>query len=258
MVEFTANLIYDDGKHVIGWDVVVTSAAGDIIGSIAVTDQTTIQSLRDDLEELADEVISIDDVKAVLLNTQEDTPINATRLSGIASDGYAKTVHTHDDRYFTESEVNALLLNKAGVNHTHTTSNISDFDTALQAGFSDMLNWTLVYTAPLSAFDNTNINKDGINSVQFWKCGNLILARYYLTTKSFTSSVVGTDRNVIATLPSRVQASMDFYTDSVNAGATGESCLVSAGTGFKIRPYKAVGYVTTGTIMYIAKNNNLE
>lgn len=258
MVEFDANLVYDDGENVIGWDVIVTSEAGDVIGSVAVTDQTTIQSLRNDLEELADEVISIDDVKAVLLNTQEDTPINATLLSGIASDGYAKTVHIHDDRYFTESEVNALLLNKAGVNHTHTTDNISDFDTALQAGFSDMLNWTLVYTAPSSAFDPSNINTSGTNALRFWKCGNLILAKYYLTTHSFNSSVVGTDRNVISTLPSKVRAVTDFNFPAFNASATGEPCLINVGDGFKIRPYKAIAYVTTGTIMYVAKNNNLE
>jgi len=258
MVDFTANLVYDDGENVIGWDVIVTSEAGDVIGSVAVTDQTTIQSLRNDLEELADEIISIDDVKALLVNSQEDTPINATLLSGIASDGYAKTVHTHDDRYYTESEVNALLLNKAGVNHTHTTSNISDFDTALQSGFSDMLNWTLVYTAPLSAFDNNNINKSKTNSIQFWKCGNLILVRYYLNTNSFSSSVLGTDRNVIGTLPSIVQASTDFYETGFNASATGEPCLINVGNGFKIRPYKAIAYITTGTMMYVAKNNNLE
>ena len=258
MVEFTANLVYDDGENVIGWDVIVTSEAGEVIGSVAVTDQTTIQSLRNDLEELADEIISIDDVKAVLLNTQEDTPINATRLSGIASDGYSKVGHRHDDRYFTESEVNALLQNKASINHTHTTDNISDFDTALQAGFAEMLNWTLVYTAPLSAFDNTNINKSGTNSVQFWKCGNLILVRYYLTTNSFSSSVLGTDRNVIGTLPSIVQASTDFYETGFNASATGEPCLINVGNGFKIRPYKAIAYVAAGAMAYVAKNNNLE
>jgi len=258
MVDFTANLVYDDGENVIGWDVIVTSEAGDVIGSVAVTDQTTIQSLRNDLEELADEVISIDDVKALLVNSQEGTPINATLLSGIASDGYAKTVHSHDDRYYTESEVNALLLNKAGVNHTHTTSNISDFDTALQSGFSDMLNWTLVYTAPLSTFDNTNINKSKNNSIQFWKCGNLILCKYYITTTQFGSSVLASDRNVIGTLPSTVQAVTDFYNDAFHAGANGEPCLINVGNGFKIRPYKAIAYTTTGTMMYVAKNNNLE
>lgn len=258
MVDFTANLVYDDGENVIGWDVIVTSEAGDVIGSVAVTDQTTIQSLRNDLEELADEVISIDDVKALLVNSQEDTPINATLLSGIASDGYAKTVHSHDDRYYTESEVNALLLNKAGVNHTHTTSNISDFDTAFKTNFDTNLNWTLIYDAPLSVFDNTNINKNGTNYILFYKCGNLILCKYYITTTQFGSSVLGTDRNVVGTLPSKVQAIGTLYSPNFNASATGEPCLITIGNGFKIRPYKAIAYTTTGTMMYVAKNNNLE
>ena len=258
MVDFTANLVYDDGENVIGWDVIVTSEAGDVIGSVAVTDQTTIQSLRNDLEELADEVISIDDVKDVLLNTQEDTPINATLLSGIASDGYAKTVHSHDDRYYTESEVNALLLNKAGVNHTHTASNISDFDTAFKTNFDTNLNWTLIYDAPLSLFDNTNINKSQPNYIKFWKCGNLILCSYYFTTNQFSGSVVGTDRNVIGTLPVNVRAVTDFNFRTFRAGTDFNPCLITIGDGVMIKPYKSGDYIVSGTEVYVAKNNNLE
>lgn len=258
MVEFDANLVYDDGENVIGWDVIVTSEAGDVIGSVAVTDQTTITGLQEELEEISESIVSIEDILALLANTNEDNTINATLLSGIASDGYAKTVHTHDDRYYTESEVNALLLNKAGVNHTHTASNISDFDTSFKTNFDTNLNWTLIYDAPLSSFDNNNINKSGTNSIQFWKCGNLILCKYYITTTQFGSSVLASDRNVIGTLPSKVQASTDFYETGFNASATGEPCLINVGNGFKIRPYKAIAYVTTGTITYVAKNNKLE
>ena len=39
--------------------------------------------------------------------------------------------HTHDDRYFTESEVTSKLNSKANSSHTHSISNITDLQTTL-------------------------------------------------------------------------------------------------------------------------------
>lgn len=41
--------------------------------------------------------------------------------------------HTHDDRYYTESEVDAKLSGKSDTGHTHTKSQITDFPTSLPA-----------------------------------------------------------------------------------------------------------------------------
>ena len=41
--------------------------------------------------------------------------------------------HTHDDRYYTESEIDTKLSGKADKNHTHTKSEITDFPTSLPA-----------------------------------------------------------------------------------------------------------------------------
>ena len=41
--------------------------------------------------------------------------------------------HTHDDRYYTESEVDTKLSGKADKSHTHTKSEITDFPTSLPA-----------------------------------------------------------------------------------------------------------------------------
>ena len=41
--------------------------------------------------------------------------------------------HTHDDRYFTETEVTNKLAGKSDVGHTHTKSEITDFPTSLPA-----------------------------------------------------------------------------------------------------------------------------
>ena len=41
--------------------------------------------------------------------------------------------HTHDDRYYTETEVNTKLSGKSDTGHTHTKSQITDFPTSLPA-----------------------------------------------------------------------------------------------------------------------------
>ena len=50
---------------------------------------------------------------------------NITNLQS-ALDSKSPTSHTHDDRYYTESEINTKLNGKANSSHTHTASQISD------------------------------------------------------------------------------------------------------------------------------------
>ena len=45
----------------------------------------------------------------------------------------AAGTHTHDDRYYTETEVNTKLSGKSDTGHTHTKSQITDFPTSLPA-----------------------------------------------------------------------------------------------------------------------------
>ena len=47
--------------------------------------------------------------------------------------GAAPASHTHDDRYYTETEINTKLNAKANTSHTHTKSQISDFPNSLPA-----------------------------------------------------------------------------------------------------------------------------
>ena len=50
---------------------------------------------------------------------------NITNLQS-ALDSKSETGHTHDDRYYTETEMNTKLNSKANSSHTHTASQISD------------------------------------------------------------------------------------------------------------------------------------
>lgn len=56
-----------------------------------------------------------------------------------ALDGKSNTGHTHDDRYYTESEINIKLNAKANSSHTHTKAQITDFPTSMPA--SDVYSW---------------------------------------------------------------------------------------------------------------------
>lgn len=55
-----------------------------------------------------------------------ETEINS-RLNGKSNTG-----HTHDDRYYTESEVDSKLNGKASSSHTHTKSQITDFPSSMK------------------------------------------------------------------------------------------------------------------------------
>lgn len=66
-------------------------------------------------------------------------------LKGLV-DGKAASSHTHDDRYYTESEINTKLSGKAPSSHTHTKSQITDFPTSLPA--SDVSAWAKASTKP--------------------------------------------------------------------------------------------------------------
>ena len=54
--------------------------------------------------------------------------------------------HTHDDRYYTETEINTKLAAKADSSHKHVKADISDFPTSMPA--SDVSAWAKASTKP--------------------------------------------------------------------------------------------------------------
>lgn len=59
---------------------------------------------------------------------------------------FTPSSHTHDDRYYTESEINSKLSGKANSSHTHTKSQITDFPTSMPA--SDVYSWAKQKSKP--------------------------------------------------------------------------------------------------------------
>jgi hypothetical protein len=64
--------------------------------------------------------------------------VNSARIDGLRTkkqsqfdSRYAAISHTHDDRYYTESEVDTKLATKAASSHTHAISDVTNLQTAL-------------------------------------------------------------------------------------------------------------------------------
>ena len=66
------------------------------------------------------------------LSTTSTNPVQ-NKVVTVTLNGKSDTTHTHDDRYYTESEVNNLLTGKANSSHTHIKSQITDFPSSLPA-----------------------------------------------------------------------------------------------------------------------------
>lgn len=66
--------------------------------------------------------------------------------------------HTHDDRYYTESEINTKLNAKANSSHTHTKSQITDFPTSMPA--SDVSAWAKAANKPSYTLGEVSGNLD--------------------------------------------------------------------------------------------------
>ena len=63
--------------------------------------------------------------KADASHTHDDRYYTETEVNNLLS-GKAASSHTHDDRYYTETEVNNLLSGKADTSHTHLWADVTD------------------------------------------------------------------------------------------------------------------------------------
>lgn len=77
---------------------------------------------------------------------------------------YAASGHTHDDRYYTETEINTKLNGKANSSHTHTKSQITDFPSSLKnpTALTIQTNGAIAATYDGSAAKTVNITKGNI------------------------------------------------------------------------------------------------
>lgn len=79
------------------------------------------------------------------LSTISTNPVQ-NKVIKSALDGKSNTGHTHDDRYYTETEINTKLNGKSNTGHKHVKADITDFPTSMPA--SDVSAWAKAATKP--------------------------------------------------------------------------------------------------------------
>ena len=130
MVDYSASVFTrsDSNSGMQGIEVIITDSSGEAIESIQVTNQTQFNALVERLDDLDITYPAFDNnsplsgrtIDNLLANLNEDVNINATTLGGFESDKFSKSTHNHDERYFTEDEVNSKLALKSDASHTHS------------------------------------------------------------------------------------------------------------------------------------------
>lgn len=135
---------------------------------------------------------------------------NITNLQS-ALDSKSETGHTHDDRYYTETEMNTKLNGKANSSHTHTASQISDLT---------------VSTHTLA------------NGATLYKYGKIVMC--VLFNVAFSGKNAYTWNNLFTNIPSKYQPIGG--TNPIYAHSS-EIILSVQGSSIQIYPYKTSGSV---------------
>lgn len=135
---------------------------------------------------------------------------NITNLQS-ALDSKSETGHTHDDRYYTETEMNTKLNGKANSSHTHTASQISDL---------------AVSTHTLA------------NGAKLYKYGKIVMC--VLFNVAFSGKKVYTWNDLFTNIPSTYQPIGG--TNPIYAHSS-EIMLSVQGSDIQIYPYKTSGSV---------------
>lgn len=135
---------------------------------------------------------------------------NITNLQSTL-DSKSETGHTHDDRYYTEIEMNTKLNGKANSSHTHTASQISDLT---------------VSTHTLA------------NGAKLYKYGKIVMC--VLFNVAFSGKKAYTWNDLFTNIPSTYQPIGG--TDPIYAHSS-EILLSVQGSSIQIYPYKTSGSV---------------
>lgn len=135
---------------------------------------------------------------------------NITNLQS-ALDSKSETGHTHDDRYYTETEMNTKLNGKANSSHTHTASQISDLTVSTHI----LANGAILY-----------------------KYGKIVMC--VLFNVAFSGKTAYTWNNLFTNIPSKYQPMGS--TNPIYAHSS-EIMLSVQGSSIQIYPYKTSGSV---------------
>lgn len=111
MVDYKIRVFNEDDGKIIGAEVTFFSDSGDKLGVIDVADAETLHDMQEQLAVIDETYFTEERLVSILANTNEDTTINATKLSGFLSSDFAKV---------------SDLSSYAPLSHSHSKSQITD------------------------------------------------------------------------------------------------------------------------------------
>ena len=143
----------DGLKHF--WTKAKTWITGQITAEVTAKIAEIVANAPEDLDTLKEiaDWISAHVNDAAAMNTQINTNKNNIAALQTSIAGKASASHTHDGRYFTETEVTNKLAGKSDTGHTHTKSQITDFPTSLPTHYCQITRVNNTTITVLANFD---------------------------------------------------------------------------------------------------------
>lgn len=169
-----------------------TNASTTTSGFLSAEDKTKLNNLKQITVDSTINATSTNPVQNKVINTALTGKANTNHTHSITNitdlqsqlDKKANSVHTHDDRYYTETEMNTKLNGKANSSHTHSIGNVTNLQSKLD-------------TIPsLTSTSITVSGTDNEGTITFYKFGKIVVMELDLLKVHLTSSW-----NVVGTIP---------------------------------------------------------
>lgn len=157
---------YLDDNCVMERNIAVGSVTSDKIPALAITTPKLADNAVTTIK-MADNAVATRSIQDRAVTTDKIADgvipdVSEFITSEEASGAYAAKSHTHDDRYYTETEVDGLLDGKADALHTHTIENVTGLQDALD-GKADVDSVTLTSLGVTATAEELNY-MDGVTS----------------------------------------------------------------------------------------------
>lgn len=144
-----------------------------------------------------------------------------TKISTLntAISGKAASSHTHDDRYYTESEIdtkvstlNTAISGKAASSHTHTKSQITDFPTSMPA--SDVYAWAKASAKPSYTYSEVGAAAASHSHSEYASSSH----HHFTVTSSYSGSWINSGTEYKIVLPACTLGKIQICDFTVSTG----------------------------------------
>lgn len=169
-----------------------TNASTTTPGFLSAEDKTKLNNLKQITVDSSINATSTNPVQNKVINTALTGKANTNHTHGITNitnlqsqlNNKANSVHTHDDRYYTETEIDGKLKGKADSSHTHSIRDVTNLQSKL-----DTIPSLTRTSITVSGTDNQGI-------ITFYKFGKIVIMEVNLSKVHLTRTW-----NVIGIVP---------------------------------------------------------